>query len=182
MKVKWEQFHFLWLFVVWADEPYFSPRGQPSTSYRWLLQLALTEVHGLLFVFSHLKCKKKKKKTHSYLWTESMLSVSLGSPWKTDGTLVFHNVSLWVSEKLSCHTGRQRWPEHPMAAQYDISQHISCPPRTSVEVLSFSQPRCPHCDISSPFSSKTGKVGISRLPQLMCLFSFKLVHKQILHP
>ena len=43
----------LWLFVVWA------PRGQPSTPYGWLLQLALASgSHGLLFAFSHLKRKE----------------------------------------------------------------------------------------------------------------------------
>lgn len=99
MKVKWEQFHFVWLFVVWADEPCFSPRGQPSTSYRWLLQLALTEVHGLLFVFSHLKCKKKKKtllfvdRVHAFSvswlsmknrWHFSLSQCQSLSIWKTE--------------------------------------------------------------------------------------------------
>lgn len=48
----------------------------------------------------------------------------------------------------------------PRAAQLGISQHISCPSRTSVEALSFSWPRCPHCGWRcplQPISLKDGK-------------------------
>lgn len=111
--------------------------------------------HGLLFTFRHLKCKKQ---SHLYLWPQSMLSESVGSPWKTDGTSGFHCVSPWVTSNLICHTDRQRWPEYQsqsILAAYLSGGWLS---GASMESSSVGLFRCPDRDVFSMFPSKPGRV------------------------
>lgn len=155
---------------VWADEPNFSPRGQPSTSYRLLLQLALSEVHGSFFALSHLKCKK----IPTPICGQSPCFQCLLALHEKQMALQAFTMSVpeYLKNWAATQVGGGDMSTCPRAPQHGISQNISCPSRTSMEALSFSWPRCPHCVVFSPFLSKPGKVGIARLPQLMLMFFF----------